>query len=83
MDCLTSRLASPPVTPLGGGHGPLRGSPCSSTSTPRSDISTISQKLDNVMTAFSEHMELLAQSKEECEDNILYSVCENLFCILS
>ena len=56
-----------PSTPLGQGYQCQSNSPCSTVSTPASEISTISQKLDYVLTAVSEHKQLLAKSKEEGE----------------
>lgn len=60
-----SRGLSLPSTPLGQEYQCQCSSPCSTVSTPASEISTISQKLDYVLTAVSEPKQLLAKSKEE------------------
>lgn len=61
---LTSRLDSPPSTPLGQGNI-FHGSSPSSVSSTSSEIAGISAKLDQVLAAFSGQSQLLAETKQE------------------
>ncbi|CAI8043147.1 hypothetical protein GBAR_LOCUS23939, partial [Geodia barretti] len=61
---LTSRLDSPPSTPLGQGNV-FHGSSPSSISSAGSEIAGISAKLDQVLAAFSGQSQLLAETKQE------------------
>ena len=61
---LTSRLDSPPSTPLGQGNV-FHGSSASSVSSASSEIAGISAKLDQVLAAFSGQGRLLAEAKQE------------------